>query len=163
MYFNIILSPTLGYSSLSLSLSQVFRPKCFTHTPMLPPLTVLILLYLIAITVFPEGHKLPNSMEYRVLLEKLGWSGNSLHFMEPECLLPRYNSPPTVLILIQIHPDQAPSPQTYFLKIYFNIVLSSTPKSYKWSLATTILHKDLNATLLSPVRVNHYAVSSSTL
>jgi hypothetical protein len=129
---------------------------------MLPPLTVLILLYLIAITVFPEGQKLANSMEYRVLLEKLGWSGNSLHFIEQECSLPRYNSPPTVLILIQIHPDHAPSPQSYFLKIYLNVTLPSTPKSCKWSLSTTILHKDLNAPLLSPMSVNHYAVSSST-
>jgi hypothetical protein len=80
--------------------------------------------------------------------------------MEPECSLPRYNSPPTVFILIQIHPAHAPFPQSYF---YFNITPPSTPKCYKWSLALTILHKDLNAPLLSPVRVNHYAVSSGTL
>jgi len=124
---------------------------------------VLILLYLIALTIFPEGHKLTNSMEYIALLEKLSWSGNSLHFTEPECSLTRYNSPSTVLIVIQIHADHVPSPQSYFFKIYINIILPSTPKSYKWSLATTILHKDLNVPLLSPVRVNHCAVSSRTL
>jgi hypothetical protein len=104
-------------------------------------------------------------MAYRVLLEKLSWSGNSLHLMEPECSLPRYNSLPTVLILIQIHPAHAPSPQSYFLKIYtyFNITRPSTPMSYMWSLALTILHKDLNVPLFSPARANHYAVFSGTL
>jgi hypothetical protein len=130
---------------------------------LLPPLTVLIFLYLIAIVIFPDGYKLTNSMEYRVLLEKLSGSGNSLHFMESEYSLPRYNIPPTALILIQIHPAHVPSPKSYFLKIHFNITLPSTPKSYKWSQALTILHKDLNAPIFSPKLANHYAVSSGTL
>ena len=130
MYFNIILSPTLRYSkqslslSLSLSLSQVFRPKrCTVRTLQCSHPHRAYSLYLIAITIFPEGHKLTNSVEYRVLLEKLSWSGNSLHFMQPQCSLPRYSSQPTVLTLIQIHPDHAPSPQSYFLKSI--LILSS--------------------------------------
>jgi len=53
--------------------------------------------------------------------------------MEPEGLLPRLQEPATCSYP---EPDQfSPCPPPYFLNIYLNILLKSTPESSKWSLS----------------------------
>jgi hypothetical protein len=49
-----------------------------------------------------------------------------------------HNSPPPVLILSKINPVQAL--QSSFRKIHFNIILSQTPESPKWSLSLRLYH-----------------------
>jgi hypothetical protein len=43
-----------------------------------------------------------------------------------------HKSPPPVFVLTQMNPVQNLPP--YFFKVHFNIVLPSSPKSFKWSL-----------------------------
>ena len=59
-----------------------------------------------------------------------------------------HNYPPPVPILSQIDPVN--SPTSHFLKIRFNIILSSTPGSSKWSLSLSPHTKTLHVPLFSP-------------
>ena len=47
---------------------------------------------------------------------------------------------PPVHILGELYPVQAPT--THFLKMYLNVILSSTPRSSKWSLSLKFLHQN---------------------
>ena len=51
-----------------------------------------------------------------------------------------YKSPPLLPILIQINPFQPPTP-FYFFKIYFNIILLSTPRLSKWIIFFSLFHQ----------------------
>jgi hypothetical protein len=73
----------------------------------------------------------------RVLLEKLkllSKSRNSLSFMELEdhCFFLKCLS--LIQIWVSSDPFHTPTP-VYFLKMHFNIILSSVHSSYKWSLS----------------------------
>ena len=62
--------------------------------------------------------------------------------------------PPTVHILRQLVPDR--SPLSYFLKIYINIILPSTPGSTKWFLS--LRYPTQNFCIVSPttpIRATH--------
>jgi hypothetical protein len=50
--------------------------------------------------------------------------------MKPEASLPGSQKPATGFYT---EPDEVHILTSYFLKIHFNIILSSTPKSFKWS------------------------------
>ena len=70
--------------------------------------------------------------------------------MEPEDSLPHSQAPANCP-----YPEptrSSPYPTCYFLKIYFNIILSSTPESPKWPLSLRFLHQTVNTSLLSPIR-----------
>ena len=60
-----------------------------------------------------------------------------------------HKSLPTVLILVQLNLIHAFL--SHFLKIYFNIVLPSIPRSSKWSFSTKSPHQTLYTSLLSPM------------
>ena len=62
-----------------------------------------------------------------------------------------HKRPPPVLILRQRNPVHASS--SHFLKIHFNIILLSTPRSSKCSLSSGLLTKNMYAPVLSHIRV----------
>jgi hypothetical protein len=53
------------------------------------------------------------------------------------------------VILSQSTP--VPVPPSYLLKMYFNIILLSKPRSYKWSLSLRCPNKTLYVPLFSPI------------
>jgi hypothetical protein len=57
-----------------------------------------------------------------------------------------HSSPTTVPILSQVNP--APATPSHFLKIYCNIILSSTLRSYKWTISLRIHHQNPECTSL---------------
>jgi len=60
--------------------------------------------------------------------------------MEPEGSLTYSQEPISCPIMSQISPVHAP--QTHFLKIHINIILSPTPEPSKWSLSLTFSHQN---------------------
>ena len=87
----------------------------------------------------------------RVLPEKLtgpfSYSRNSPHFMEPEVSLPHSQQPATCPYP---EPDRSSPCPIPFFTIHFNIILPSTPGSFKWFLPLGFPIKTLYAPLLSP-------------
>jgi hypothetical protein len=80
-------------------------------------------------------------------LQVLSWSRNSTHFIEPEGSLPHSQVPATCPYP---EPDQSsPCTPSHFFKIYFNIILSSTPSSSNWPLSLRSPYK--NPLSISPV------------
>ena len=100
----------------------------------------------------------------RVLLEKLTGSAASqeiprilwnkkFHYHTHKCR-------PPVPILSQLHP--VPNTPSYFLKIYLNIILPSTPGSPQWSLSLRFPHQNPGYTSPLPHRRNMPRPSHST-
>jgi hypothetical protein len=75
--------------------------------------------------------------------------------MEPEGSLPVYKSPPSVTILSQIDPVQAPT--SHFLNNHPHIILPFTPESSKWSLSPRFSHQNPVYTTLCPIRATCHA------
>ena len=70
--------------------------------------------------------------------------------MEPKSLLPHSQKPATSPYP---DPDQSsPWPQSYFLKIHFNIILPSKPRSSKLLLPSGVSTKIVFTPLLSSIR-----------
>jgi hypothetical protein len=70
--------------------------------------------------------------------------------MEPECSLHHSQEPTTCPYPT---PDQSsPLPTSRFFKIRLNIILPSTPRSYKWSFSITSPHQNPVCTSLLPIR-----------
>jgi len=70
------------------------------------------------------------------------WLCNHLSFNVNNTSMPHHhihNSPPSVPILSQINPFHVPSD---FPKVNFNIILSSTPESSKWSLSLRFVYQN---------------------
>jgi len=65
--------------------------------------------------------------------------------MDPQFHYHVYKCPPPVLILIQINPVHSSS---HILEIHINIILPSTPESYKWFLSFRLPHQ--NPVYISP-------------
>jgi len=66
-----------------------------------------------------------------------------------------HNSPPPILSqinLLHVFPS-------HFLKIYFNIIIPSTPRSFKWTLSLRFSHQTLYVPLLFPF-VLHFRPTS---
>ena len=87
--------------------------------------------------------------------------------MEPECSLPHSKVPATCPYPEPARPS--PYPTTYFLKIYLNIFLPSTPGSPRWSLSHKYLHKNpvdaspLQKTLYKPCPSHSYRFITRTI
>ena len=69
--------------------------------------------------------------------------------MEPEGSLTYSQEPISCPIMSQISPVHAP--QTHFLKIHINIILSPTPEPSKWSLSLTFSHQNHVSTSPPPI------------
>jgi len=69
--------------------------------------------------------------------------------MEPEGSLPHSRVPPHVPIRSQLNPFH--TPLSYFLKILFNIILPSRPRSPKWSLSLRFSHQNPEYTSPLPI------------
>jgi len=75
--------------------------------------------------------------------------------MEPEGSLPVYKNPPSVPILSQIDPVQAPT--SHSLNIHPHIILPFTPEFSNWSLSPRFPHQNSVYTPLSPIRATCHA------
>ena len=84
-----------------------------------------------------QGHRIQSFFTTYLVLSQ---SRNSPHFMNPEGSLPHLQLPATVPILSQINPVHRPT--SHFLKIYFNITLSSTPGFSKWYISLRFPHQN---------------------
>jgi hypothetical protein len=88
-----------------------------------------------------------NPVEQSSCWESFIQSRNSPNFMEPEGSLPCSQEPVTCPYP---QSDQfTPYTHTLFLKIRFNIILSSSPRSSEWSLPSTNFNRNC-------VRISHF-------